>query len=298
MPLSSCNTTVDSQGKELQEHGTVDFPVACYHDGLRKNEVPWHWHVELEAGVITEGCAMLAAGNQKYILHAGEGFFINSGILHSCWDMDTWACRLHSVVFHPRLVGGSMDSIFFRKYVHPVVDNHGLECIHLKPSIQWQAEALNMIEDGWQACVQEPAGFEFKVRNALSELVVLLQGNISAVNRQPSEKTMRDGERIKSMLQFIHEHYGDELNTASIAKSASVSESECLRCFRSTIGTTPIQYVRQYRLQQACHFLATTQDQIGDIAARCGFLDISYFTKIFRQTRGMVPSEYRKIHQP
>lgn len=297
MPLSSCDTTVDSRGRELLEHGTAAFPVACYHDDLRENEVPWHWHEELEAAVITEGCAIVAAGNQKYTVHAGEGFFINSGILHGCWNMDTSACRFHSVVFHPRLVGGSIDSVFYQNYVLPLTENHCLESIHLRPSAPWQAEALNSIEDGWRACTQEPAAFEFRVRHALSELVVLLQRALPAASRRPSEKAMRDGERIKAMLQFIHEHYGEELNTASIAKRASISESECLRCFRHTIGTTPIQYVRQYRLQQVCQLLTSTKEKIADIAARCGFQDISYFTKIFRETKGMVPSEYRKLHQ-
>ncbi|MGM9640617.1 MAG: helix-turn-helix transcriptional regulator [Faecousia sp.] len=129
------------------------------------------------------------------------------------------------------------------------------------------------------------------------ELVVLPQSNLPATSRHPSEKAMRDGERIKRMLQFIHEYFGDELNTTNIAKSACISESECLRCFRGTIGTTPIQYVRQYRLQQVCQLLTSTQEKIADIAARCGFQDISYFTRIFRETRGMVPPEYRKLHQ-
>ncbi|MBQ7839468.1 MAG: helix-turn-helix transcriptional regulator [Lachnospiraceae bacterium] len=296
MSLSSCDTTVDSRGRELLEHGTVAFPVACYHDDLRENEVPWHWHAELEAAVITEGCAVVAAGNQKYTVYAGEGFFINSGILHGCWNIDTSACRLHSVVFHPRLVGGSIDSVFYLKYVLPLTENHCLESIHLRPSTHWQAEVLKSIEAGWSACVQEPIGFEFKVRYALSELIVLLQSNLPATKLHPSEKAIRDGERIKLMLQFIHEHYGHELNTANIARSASVCESECLRCFRSTIGTTPIQYVRQYRIQQVCQLLTSTQEKISDIAARCGFQDISYFTKVFREAKGMVPSEYRKMH--
>lgn len=297
MPISLCGTAVDSRGRELLEHGTVAFPVACYDDDLGKNEVPWHWHEEMEAVVIEEGCAVVAAGNQKYSVHAGEGFFVNSGVLHGCWDFDSSSCRFHSVVFHPRVVGGSIDSVFYRDYVHPLMENHSLESVRLTPSTPWQAQALEAIETGWRACERGLFGFEFRVRGALSELVILLQNNLPSAKADSSEKALRDGERIKLMLQFIHENYGDELNTSSIAGSASVSESECLRCFRSTIGTTPIQYVRQYRLQQACYFLASTQDKIADIAARCGFLDVSYFTKVFRETRGMVPSEYRKIHK-
>lgn len=297
MPLSLCGTAVDSRGREMQEHGTVAFPVGCYYDDLGSNEVPWHWHEEMEAVAITEGCAVVAAGNRKYTVHAGEGFFVNSGVLHGCWNFDSSACRFHSVVFHPRVVGGSIDSVYYRDYVHPLMENHSLESVHLTPSAPWQARALEAVEAGWQACAQGDFGFEFRARAALSELVLLLQDNLPAARADSGDKALRDGERIKLMLQFIHEHYSDELNARSIAKSACVSESECLRCFRKTIGTTPIQYVRQYRLQQACHLLASTEDKIADIAARCGFLDVSYFTKVFRESRGMVPSEYRKLHR-
>ena len=110
MALAPCQTAVDSSGRELVEHGTTGLPVACYHDDLGRRDVPWHWHDELEAAVVTEGCAVVSAGESKRVIRAGEGFFINSGILHGCRDADNSSCRFHSVVFHPRLVGGSLDS--------------------------------------------------------------------------------------------------------------------------------------------------------------------------------------------
>lgn len=294
MSLATCNTTVDHSGRELLQHGTAAFPIACYHDDLGNAEVPWHWHDELEAAVITEGCAVVAAGNAKYTIRAGEGFFVNSGILHGAWDADMSHCRFHSVVFHGRLVGGSMDSVIYQNYVQPLMENHAMESIHLVPDLSWQAHALNFIESAWQACVGEPVGYELKVRAALSELVLLLHSNLTLTRQQPTAKTLRDSERIKSMLQYIHDNFSEELTTAQIAQSASISESECLRCFRATIGTTPIQYLRQYRIQRAAQLLAQTKERISDIAVACGFQDLSYFTKTFREMKCCAPSAYRE----
>ena len=75
MALSPCNTTVDQTNRELVEHGTSIFPFACYHDDLSKGEVPWHWHDEWEAVVVSEGVCTIAAGKEKYLIHQGEGFF-------------------------------------------------------------------------------------------------------------------------------------------------------------------------------------------------------------------------------
>lgn len=298
MALADCNTTVDKSGRELLEHGTTAFPIACYQDDFRQVDVPWHWHDEWEAVVITRGSCVVAAGNRKVTLRAGEGFFINSGVLHGCWDVENTGCMFHSLVFHPRLVGGSLDSIFHQGYVQPLLENSGLEFITLSPDVLWQKRALEAIESAWQQCVQEHEGFVFSVRDSLSRLVVLLHGNIPGSVRSPGVKVLRDAERIKAMLSMIHEQYGMELNTEKIAAAASVSESECLRCFRSTIGTTPIQYLKQYRIQQAARQLTETQDKISDIASRCGFQDMSYFTRTFREQMGSVPSQYRKTANP
>lgn len=294
MPLAICNTTVDSSQKELVEHGTVAFPIACYHDDLSKDEVPWHWHEELEAVVISEGCCTVAAGKEKFTVRAGEGFFINSGILHGCWDLEDSACRFHSMVFHPRLVGGSLDSVFYQNYVQPLIGNQTLEGIHLKPDLAWQKAAIDAIETTWQLCIQEPYGYEFKMRSCLSDLVLLLQKHVPNTKKSVGTKPQRDGERIKQMLQYIHDHCAEELSMKNISQSAAISESECLRCFRTAIGTTPIQYVRQYRIQRAVQLLTTTEEQISAIAEQCGFQDVSYFTKTFREMKGCAPSVFRK----
>lgn len=294
MALSECNTTVDSSGRELLQHGTTAFPIACYQDDFRKMDVPWHWHEEWEAVVITHGRCVVAAGNRKVTLRAGEGFFINSGVLHGCWDVESTGCMFHSLVFHPRLVGGSPDSIFHRGYVQPLLGDPGLEFVALSPSVPWQKECLEAIERAWQQCVREQGDFVFSVRFSLSRLVALLHGSISEVAPSAGTKTLRDGARIKTMLSLIHSHYGNELNTQSIAAAAAVSESECLRCFRNTIGITPIQYLKQYRIRQAARQLLETDGKISDIATQCGFQDMSYFTRAFREQMGCVPTEYRK----
>lgn len=294
MALSPCNTTVDEAQRELVEHGTVSFPIAFYHDDLGEGEVPWHWHEEWEAVVIASGCCIVTAGQERYTIGPGEGFFINSGVLHGCWDLKDSGCRFHSMVFHPRLVGGSLDSACHQRYVEQVAGNRDFPGIHLKPDVPWQKSALEAIERAWQLGLEEPWGYELRVRNALSELTLFLAENIPGERQSHGTKALRDGQRIKQMLLYIHDHWTEPLDTAAIAASAAVSQSEALRCFRTTIGTTPIRYVRQYRISQAAQMLTSTDAKIADVAMLCGFSDVSYFTKTFRELKGCTPLEYRR----
>ena len=137
-------------------------------------------------------------------------------------------------------------------------------------------------------------GFVFQVRVALSELVFQLVTHLTVEPRLPSEKALRDEERIKAMMRFMQAHYTQELTVAHIAASVSISPSECLRCFHATIGTTPIQYLRQLRVQKAAELLVNTDWKVSDIAERCGFREMSYFTKTFRELKGCTPSAYRE----
>lgn len=292
MVVLDCNSRIAPDKKELVRHGTAAFPVGCYHDDLRKDEVPWHWHEELEAGIIVEGRVRLAVGGRSLVLAAGQGFFVNSLVLHGCWDAAGGV--IHSLVFHPRLVGGSIDSVFYQSYVQPLAENTALEAVILRPETPWHREAMAFIGRAWEACAQEPPGYEFQVRAALSELVFLLQSNQPANQKQPAAKALRDGERIKQMLEYVHAHFAEALDTGAIAQAAAISESECLRCFRATIGTTPIQYVRQYRVQAAARLLLNGPEKIASVAAQCGFQDVSYFTKTFRELKGCTPAAYRK----
>lgn len=296
MALLPCNIPLDEHGRELKSYETA-FPIGCYLDDLSVDAVPWHWHNELEAVIIAEGSCTFFVDSEKYILKKGDGIFVNSNFLHTVLNSERTSGLLHSITFHPRLVGGSLDSIFWQKYLQPLQSDPSFHCIFLNPAIDWQRDALESIESTWQMEVHEPPGHEFQVRNFLSHLIWLIVSHLPPAQVIPSEKSLRDAERIKRMLQYIHEHYSEGIDTCQIAGSAMISGSECLRCFRSTIGTTPIQYVRQYRIQQAAKLLATTTQKVTDIGTMCGFQEMSYFARSFREQTGYTPSEYRKKNE-
>lgn len=293
MALSPCLGAVDEAGRELVQHGRVPFPVACYHDDLNAFSVPWHWHEELEVLIVTEGTVLAAAGAEKFTVRRGDGVFINAGVLHADWSAAPGECRLHSLVFHPRLVGGGQDSIFWQKYLQPLLSDTARGSIYLDQDCAWQRQALQALERAYEAMALEPPGYEFRVREALSEMVFLLAGHAPAGQHLP-KKALRSTDRIKTMLQYIQEHYAEDLTIDGIAASASISISECLRCFHDMIGTTPIQYLRQHRAQRAAELLCTTGLRVTDIAAQCGFQDSSYFARAFRQVYGCGPTEYRR----
>lgn len=100
--------------------------------------------------------------------------------------------------------------------------------------------------------------------------------------------------KIKAMLTYVHEHYGERLTVAELAASAFISEREAYRVFRECVHLTPVEYIISYRLQQACHMLIETEEPITRISQACCLGSSSYFGKVFRERMGCSPVEFRR----
>ena len=292
-PIILDSYSISPEGQELIVHGTPMFPIAFYHDDLELMTVPWHWHEEMEAVYIESGETVIFAGMEKYKLRKGQAAFINSNVLHAGRGIPGTGCRYHSMVFHPNLIGGEVESVFWQTYLRPLMTS-GSRSVIFDGSEVWHIQAQDAIERAWQEGAYDQPGFEFRVRNALSELIFLICLHLPEAGKPATAKMKRDNGRIRQMLQFIDENIADQITIADIAASASISESECLRCFRTTLGYSPIRCLKRLRIHKAANMLLSTEDKIGEISFACGFPDVSYFIRAFREVKGMTPGEFRK----
>ena len=96
------------------------------------------------------------------------------------------------------------------------------------------------------------------------------------------------------MLDYIHENFSQPITISQIAASASISRSECFRCFSDMSHITPMEYLNQYRMFEATRQLTTTNKPITDICYAVGFNSTSYFSKEFKKIYQMTPREYRE----
>ena len=295
--LSQSTMTVGDDKRELVTHGTLDFPFGCYLDDMVRENVPWHWHDEFDAAVVLHGKVSVTIGTDSFILSHGDGFFVNSGVLHSATRLDGDHCCMLSIVFHPRLIGGTSDTIYYKKYVLPILRCPKLQGFQFHSGTPWQKKASGFIEKAWRASVDEIEDYELDIWNALSNLLALLVHHLPSESSRKSIWSESDDIRIKKMLKFIAGDYMNEIHTADIASAANISESECLRCFHKTIGITPIQYLKNYRIEQAAQLLLSSSLSITDIAYDTGFQSPSYFIRIFRECKGSTPTEFRRDKQ-
>ncbi len=275
MAISPCETITDIYQKELKQHGNSFFPIAVYEDDLRVYEVPWHWHDEWEFVHILHGNADIRMEGTCLTVKEGCAVFMNSKALHSVKKGDA---RIHSAVFQPRLIGENTNQIFWQELVSPIL-NAASQTRYLifDPSVAWQKESIDCFEHAWKAVAQETDDYCNDTRYWLSKLFHLLINHYHFNTVSLSEKEYIREQRIHIMLAYIEDHYTEDITLHDLAQQISLSDNAALNCFRKSLGVTPIQFIKNLRLQKASVLLQKTDKTISEIAMECGFNDFSYF---------------------
>ena len=101
-------------------------------------------------------------------------------------------------------------------------------------------------------------------------------------------------EKINTVLTYIENHLSTSITVEELAELVHFHPNYFIKFFKSILGTSPIQYVNQIRLEKGKQMLISSDETITEIADRLGW-DIYYFSRIFKRFTGLSPSEFRQL---
>lgn len=292
MALQKCGLNRNNKNKELQPHGSLEFPCAGYestHTDSINDFIPWHWHEEFEIIRITKGAMKLQVLTETFFIHTGEIAFINANTLH-CASGAPY-CELQSLVFSPLLITGNINSAFAVKYVSPLISCTHFSCFVLKNKNQ---PVANWFSVAFEALKNDVFAYEFIVREQLSHLILSIYSELKPLLNDSHARQDITSIRVAKILSFIEHHYPENITLSDIAETVNISEREMLRCFKKITGESPIQYLLKYRLIQSASILINYPEKnISLVAEECGFASPAYYTKRFKEFYLYSPREYR-----
>jgi AraC-like DNA-binding protein len=100
--------------------------------------------------------------------------------------------------------------------------------------------------------------------------------------------------RLAAALALIGERFAEPLTMGDCARAAGMSPTRFAHRFRERTGYAPMEYLRRLRVERARRLLSDPSLSVKEVAARCGFPDQYHFSRVFRQTDGLPPSQYRE----
>lgn len=97
---------------------------------------------------------------------------------------------------------------------------------------------------------------------------------------------------VLNAIKYIQFNYSHDISIDDVAKSVGVSRSHLYRVFMLNVGKSPIDYLTEYRINEACKLLRSGTLSIAEVAVSVGFFDQFYFSRVFKRARGVPPSKY------
>ena len=269
-----------SREERLPEYGGA-FPCVTTCCSAWENGIaPWHWHGAVELFYMESGGLEYTTPGCRKTFRAGMGGFLKSNVPHSSRTLCGGERQLLHL-FDPVLISGERGSRIEEKYVLPLMTD-GEELMCFSPEGEDHAAVLGLLKASFLISPAEP-GYELKLRGLLSEIWLELLRLADTPAEGGSGAGLSD--RVRQMLIFIHENYGEKISAADIAAAAHISEH---------LHTRPMVYLRQYRLRRACEMLLGGDSSVTEIGQRCGLGSGSYFARCFRDEFGISPLGYRK----
>jgi len=135
-----------------------------------------------------------------------------------------------------------------------------------------------------------------ELHRLLNKLKILMESERTTIKERlklPSGQYSPE-EVVRILIQYIKENYTEDINFSLIAERFNYSPGHLSRIFSQYAGESPIKYLIDLRINKAKHLLRSHPElsvkQIGELI---GYMDQSYFSRIFKKAVGVSPLEYR-----
>ena len=122
-------------------------------------------------------------------------------------------------------------------------------------------------------------------------LAVLSANNLFEVTEKNHDRRI---ETIKTTLTYIQENYKEKIYIRDLADLIGMNEQYFCRFFKKVIGRSPMEYVNEYRIKKAIHYLKESDLTVTEICLECGYNNLGNFLREFRKYTSTTPLQYRR----
>ena len=175
---------------------------------------------------------------------------------------------------------------------------------------EWQL-ILSVIAEFKAMCAEDKNGTTFSMEDAHAFLYLqalelasifakarrrLLQAELEANQKAVPETVVKTGvhQKVHEVALYLQTHIHESVSLEELAQRFFMSRSYLTRSFRNITGFSVVEYMTYIRIQKAQQLLRESDRSITEIADLCGFGNITYFEKVFKEAIGQTPMQYRK----
>ena len=278
MPLN--NTMLRNSSSALFETHTLRAPTLPFrwHTDTVQGQSVFNIHENIEFLFFLEGNARVVCDGVPADVTAGDIAAISSYAAHQvvtegrsrhfCLIIDSSFCLYHSI---------DPTRLCFERVIR-------------------DGQAQELFRLVMDACARTEGEFgHADVHCSILRLLLYLCHGYSTRRDRPATAGDNAMVYVCAAAQYIRENLASPLTAQSVAASAGVSKYHFLRQFKRLTGVTLSHYINAVRCERARQLLEQGEHKVKEAACLCGFANMSYFSRTFRQYTGLLPSEISAV---
>lgn len=229
-----------------------------------------NWHENLEIQFCTEGCGYVLMDKENHDIIKNHVAVVNSNVIHhtNTADMIKYDCLIIDTAFCTQM-GINTSFLFFEP------------CFYDTALWENYKKLVTVYKNTDDICRTA------KLNEIILKILIELRENHTIDENKSAVKT-QSFETIKKAIKYIRENYTKKLYLDKIAQNVFVDKYTLSREFKKITNQTVIQYVNSYRCKKASDYISNGMS-VSDAARTCGFTNMSFFTKTFKQYMGCMP---------
>jgi AraC-like DNA-binding protein len=234
-----------------------------------------NWHDNPEIQLCVEGEGFVRIDGERYPFQKGDMIVVNSGQVHftgtdsrltyHCLILDDQFCRIANLPYQ-------------QLQFETAFRDEEMEKAILEVAAIWSAP-----EDPCKVA---------RLQMEVAKLLIALRQR-HTVATQPKTHHAPSAEGVRAAIRYLREHFGAQITLDALSRAVYMEKCGLCKVFKKLTGQTVIAYLNNYRCEKAKEFLSAGKT-VSETALLCGFHNLSYFTKTFRQQTGKLPSAYKK----
>jgi len=285
-----------SQVREVKQPLSEQKPIWVRHGVVESGPTIPHpeVHPYCELSTILEGAAIAFVGRENVKRQAGDYFLAGTGVAHWYEGVD-YPVKFAAIYFLPSVVvemGPLGDGI---RILCRFTTRQSLADRVVRPP----RTLAPLFKAGFAQMIQEfdnkSFGHEVRLRSLLMEMLVrLIRWEQRKGKEFSAASSSASWTHVQAALQYLHEHFAEDIYARDLAAVASVSESRLKVMFQEVLGMPWSRYLQGYRVHRAAALLGQRTHTILEASLMVGFESLSHFHATFRSVMGMSPSVYAK----
>lgn len=231
---------------------------------------------------ITRGNAEVHVDKHKYFLSAGQCAHFSRGVRHAAFAIKN--APFDVIAMH-------YDALVFGGLTLP-------RLLEFPAVFHWDDKStfIATLKEMCRIYTLQPAGWKVLLNAILTQFLWNLIDEEIALRSSETTLPWRNMERLLPALTLMREQLKTPLTVEQLAAKCHLSPAQFRRVFQDAMGTSPLRYLQQRRLEKACQLLLHGSETIESISTQVGYEDASYFSHTFRRVMGLPPGKYRKLN--